>query len=296
MASAISLQIKHVIMRASIIIVFSCFFIFAGCGQKRNGTTDINVASYNLRMDTPRDSLNAWPHRKENVKALIQYHDFDIIGTQEGFIHQLNDLCEIPAYAYFGAGRDDGEHAGEHSAILYKKDRFRVIDSGNFWLSETPDEPGLGWDATCCNRICSWAKFEDKDTKKQFYVFNAHFDHQGVIARQESGKLMVSKIKEIAKDEPVICTGDFNSTPETEQIKAISSILNDTYSISKLPPYGPVGTTNSFNFTALMKHRIDYIFVSKHFDVSKYAVLTDAKDQRYPSDHLPVVAAIRHME
>lgn len=258
--------------------------------------TEIRVASYNIRMDTPRDSLNAWPHRKENVKALIRYHDFDIIGTQEGFIHQLKGILELPEYAYFGAGRDDGKQAGEHSAIIYKKDRFRIVDSGNFWLSETPEKPGLGWDATCCNRICSWAKFADKNTEKEFYVFNVHFDHQGVIARQESGKLMVAKIKEIAKDVPVICTGDFNSTPETEQIKGMSALLNDAYSITKQPPYGPVGTTNAFRFTAPMKNRIDYVFVSRQFEVLKYAVLTDAKNQRYPSDHLPVVADVCFVE
>jgi endonuclease/exonuclease/phosphatase family metal-dependent hydrolase len=278
-------------MKTSIIFIFSIFLAVTGFSQKKEPHI-IRVSSYNLRMDTAKDSLNAWPNRKENVKALIQYHDFDIIGTQEGFQHQLKDVCEIPGMAYFGAGRDDGKNAGEHSAIIYKKDRFQILDSGNFWLSETPDKPGKGWDAVCCNRISSWAKFKDKLSGKQFYVFNAHFDHQGKIARQESGKLMVSKIKEIAKGAPVICTGDFNSTPETEQIKGFSTILQDTYSITKMAPYGPVGTTNAFKFTAPMKNRIDYIFVSKHFDVSKYAVLTDAKDQRYPSDHLPVVADV----
>lgn len=278
-------------MKAYFFVIFFFFSITVAFSQHVD-VADIKVASYNLRMDTPRDSLNAWPHRKENVKALIRYHDFDIVGTQEGFLHQLNDLLEMPGYAYFGAGRDDGKQAGEHSAILYKKDRFNIIDSGNFWLSETPDKPGLGWDATCCNRICSWVKFVDKEARQEFYVFNVHFDHQGVVARQESGKLMVSKIKEIAKDAPVICTGDFNSTPETEQIKGMGAILRDAYEVSKMPPYGPIGTTNSFRFTAPMRHRIDYVFVSKHFEVSKYAVLTDAKDQRYPSDHLPVVATI----
>jgi endonuclease/exonuclease/phosphatase family metal-dependent hydrolase len=279
-------------MRTYLIFICGCLLTTVALSQEPCAA-DINVASYNIRMDTPRDSLNAWPYRKGNVKALIQYHDFDIVGTQEGFVHQLNDLLEMPGYAYFGAGRDDGKQAGEHSAILYKKDRFRIVDSGNFWLSETPEKPGLGWDATCCNRICSWAKFTDKRTKKEFYVFNVHFDHQGVVARQESGKLMVAKIKEIAKDAPTICLGDFNSTPETEQIKGMSAILGDAYALTKMPPYGPVGTTNAFRFTAPMKNRIDYVFVSKHFDVSKYAVLTDAKDQRYPSDHLPVVATMR---
>jgi len=244
-------------------------------------------------MDTPKDGENAWPKRKDMVKGLIQYHDFDIIGTQEGFIHQLNDLLEMPGFAFIGAGRDDGKQAGEHSAILFKKDRFEVLDSGNFWLRENPEEPGLGWDATCCNRIASWGLFRDLKSGKEFYVFNAHFDHQGVIARKESGKLMVKKIKEIAQGKPVICTGDFNSTPETEQIIAMTELLQDSYQVSKMAAYGPVGTTNSFVFTAPMKNRIDYVLVSEDFEVLKYAVLTDALNQHYPSDHLPVVANIR---
>lgn len=277
-------------MKASILFVISLLFVLTGYSQQKDN--EIKVASYNIRLDTPKDSLNAWPLRKENVKALIQYHGFDLIGIQEAFHHQLLGLVEMPGFAYFGAGRDDGRRAGEHSAILYKKDRFSIVKSGNFWLSETPEVPGKGWDATCCNRICSWAEFKDKQSGKNFYVFNAHFDHQGSVARRESGKLMVEKMKAIAKNVPVICMGDFNSTPETEQIKTISSFLNDTFLISKMPPYGPVGTFNSFEFTASMKDRIDYIFVSKDFDVSKYAVLTDAKDQRYPSDHLPVVVNV----
>lgn len=271
-------------------------FALLGRVEAQAQHADIRVASYNLRMDTPRDSLNAWPHRKENVKALIRYHDFDIVGTQEGFLHQLQDLMEMPGYAYFGAGRDDGKQAGEHSAIVYKKDRFEVIDSGDFWLSETPDRPGLGWDATCCNRIASWVKFNDRHTGKAFFVFNVHFDHQGVVARRESGKLMLAKIAEIAQGEPVICTGDFNSTPETEQIKGLSAVLQDAYTATQMPPYGPVGTSNGFRFTASFKNRIDYVFVSNHFEVLTYAALTDAKDQRYPSDHLPVVAKVRLMD
>jgi endonuclease/exonuclease/phosphatase family metal-dependent hydrolase len=258
----------------------------------KKSNKEIIVAAYNLRMDTSSDGINAWPNRKEDVKALVQYHEFDIIGTQEGFKHQLEGLLEIPGFAYIGGGRDDGKDAGEHSAIVYRKERFQVLDSGDFWLSETPDKPGLGWDATCCNRIASWAKFKDKQSRKQFYVFNVHFDHQGVVARRESAKLMQQKIKEIAKDEPVILTGDFNSTPETEQIVLLSAFLNDAYTVSKMPPYGPVGTFNSFQFTAPYEKRIDYVFVSDHFEVRKYAALTDSKEQRYPSDHIPVVATV----
>jgi endonuclease/exonuclease/phosphatase family metal-dependent hydrolase len=273
------------------------FYIILSCTTFVACTTSelpLKVASYNLRMDTPRDSLNAWSYRKDAVNALIQYHDFDIIGTQESFLHQLSDLCQMPAYTYFGAGRDDGKDKGEHSAIVYKKNKFKILDSGNYWLSETPDRPSNGWDAIRYKRICSWAKFKDKNTGKTFYFFNVHFDHQGAIARKESGKLMVQKIKEIAKDAPVICTGDFNSTPETEQIKVMSEFLFNSREVSEMKPYGPTGTTNSAFSHPFTTACIDYIFVSAHFKVSKYAVLTDLRTAQYfPSDHLPVVADIR---
>ncbi len=266
-----------------IALLASSGIIFAG------PNAPLNVATYNLRMNTPNDGINAWPNRKEEVKNLIRYHDFDLFGTQEGFIGQLNDLLEMEEYDYIGHGRDDGEQAGEHSAIFYKKNRFKVLESGDFWLSETPDKPGLGWDATCCNRICSWGKFRDLKTSKEFFFFSVHFDHQGVTARKESAKLMVKKIKDIAGGCPVFCVGDFNSTPETEQIATMKSLLIDSRQISSMPPYGPEGTFNNFRLDAPMKNRIDYLFVSKHIKILKYAVLTDSKNQRYPSDHQPVV-------
>ncbi|UHG91887.1 endonuclease/exonuclease/phosphatase family protein [Spirosoma oryzicola] len=271
------------------LLVSSVLMAQASMAQPVNS---FNVASYNLRYNNKGDGINAWPNRKENVKALIQFHEFDIFGTQEALRDQLNDVAELKDFAFFGAGRDDGKEAGEHSAIFYRKDRFKMLQSGNFWLSETPDKPGKGWDATCCNRICSWAKFSDLKTKKEFYFFSVHFDHQGVEARRQSGKLMVEKIKEIAKNTPVILVGDLNSTPDTEQVKTIETLLSDSRSVSALPPYGPEGTFNAFKFDAPMNQRIDYIFVSKQFNVLKYGVLTDAKEQRYPSDHQPVVAKV----
>ena len=273
-------------MKRIVTTLLVCICIQFAFAQKN---TPVVVATYNIRYNNAHDSLNAWPNRKENVKALIRFHEFDIFGTQEGLIDQLKGISELEAYARTGHGRDDGKEAGEHSAIFYKKDRFKLLESGDFWLSETPEKPGKGWDAKCCNRICSWGKFQDMQTKKTFYFFSVHFDHQGIIARKESGKLMVKKIREIAKNAPVICVGDFNSTPETEQIKAMQTILGDSYAVTQTPPYGPVGTFNSFKFDAPMKNRIDYIFVSKNIQVLKYGVLTDAKDQRYPSDHQPVM-------
>lgn len=253
---------------------------------------EIIAASFNLRMNTPRDGVNAWPERKEMVKNLIRYHKFDLIGTQEGFREQLDNILELKDFAVTGSGRDDGKQAGEHSAIFYRKDRFKLLLSGDLWLSETPDVPGKGWDATCCNRIMSWAKFEDRVAQKSFFVFNAHFDHEGVVARRESGKLVVAKIKEIAKDLPVILTGDLNSTPETEQVNLISKTLGDTFTLTETQAYGPVGTFNGFKINAEPNDRIDYIFVSRHFRVMSYAALTDSLDGRFPSDHFPVVAKV----
>lgn len=270
-------------------LVGSLFLIQGAIAQKG---TPLTIATYNLRYNNAGDGVNAWPNRKEMVKGLVRYHDFDIFGTQEALIGQLRDVAELKEYAFFGAGRDDGREGGEHSAIFYKKDRFKVLASGNFWLSETPEKPGKGWDATCCNRIASWLKLKDLITKKEFYFFNVHFDHQGVVARRESGKLMVKKIKEIAGNTPAICTGDFNSTPDTEQIKEMQTILNDAKAVTEMPAYGPEGTFNAFKFTAPMADRIDYIFTARPIKVLKYAVLTDSKEQRYPSDHQPVVAKI----
>lgn len=142
---------------------------------QKNSMTNLIVATFNIRMDTPNDNLDSWKHRKDMVNGLIRFHDFDVFGIQEGFHHQIMDILEPGGYDYVGVGRDDGKDAGEHSAIIYKKERLLVLDEGNFWLSETPDVPGKGWDATCCNRICSWAKFKDIETGKEFFFFNVHY-------------------------------------------------------------------------------------------------------------------------
>lgn len=249
------------------------------------------MATFNLRMDTPNDGENAWPKRKEMVKGLFRFHDFDICGTQEGYKHQLDDILQLGNYAYIGAGRDDGKDAGEHSAIFYKKDRFEVIENGDFWFSETPDIPGKGWDATCCNRICSWAKFKEKESGKMFFVFNSHYDHQGRIARKNSSLLLLKKLKEIAGNFPVFCMGDLNATPDDEPIQVIynDGKMKDSYLITKQPPYGTVGTTNSFDLHSSMKNRIDYVWVTEDIAITKYGVLNEQQYGRFPSDHFPVM-------
>ncbi|TKC13107.1 endonuclease/exonuclease/phosphatase family protein [Pedobacter polaris] len=252
-----------------------------------------NVATFNIRYDNPRDSGNLWIDRAPIVSNLIRFHDFDVFGVQEGLKNQLDDMSKaLPEYSRYGLGRDDGKEAGEHSAIYYKKDRFKLIKSGDFWLSETPNTPGKGWDATCCNRICTWVYLEDIKTKKKFYTFNVHFDHQGVIARKESGKLMVQKIKEIAANEPVLLTGDLNGSRESEWYLTIanSGILNDVYKGVKYP-YENNSSSNGFR-TPRGMGVIDHIFMSKQFKASKWGILTDTYFGKFPSDHFPVMATV----
>lgn len=251
----------------------------------------INIISYNIRLNVASDGENAWPKRKDNVKALVRFHDADILCVQEALPLQVDELLENTNYAMEGVGRDDGKRAGEFSAIYFDKSRFTRKDGGTFWLSETPEKPSKGWDAAL-NRVCSWVRLFDKKNKKEFLVFNTHYDHIGVQARIESAKLLKRKIQEIAPKLPVVFTGDLNVTPETEAIATIKSFLIDAKEASVEPAYGPGGTFNAFKFDSPLKDKIDYIFVNKGFKVQKFGVLSDSKDLRYPSDHLPIIARL----
>ena len=272
-------------MKRTIVLLFICLsFISITSAQKNQ---PLNIMSYNIRLNVASDGVNAWPNRKDNVKALVKFYDTDILCVQEALPEQFDALLENTEFDVVGAGRDDGKRKGEFSAIYFNKNRFTKKDGGTFWLSLTPDVPSKGWDAQL-NRVCSWVKLYDKLNKKEFIVFNTHYDHVGVQARIESAKLIKQKIQEIAPKLPVVFTGDLNVTPETEAIATIKSFLIDTKEVSIEPPYGPTGTFNGFKWESPLKDKIDYIFVNKAFKVQKFAVLSDSKDKRYYSDHLPV--------
>ena len=128
----------------------------------------ITMASYNIRYNNPDDAEegNGWKQRCPNICDIINFEEPVFFGAQEVLVDQLHDMQKLlPDYSYLGVGRDDGKEAGEYAAIFYRKDRLEVMDSGNFWLSETPEKPSKGWDAVCV-RICTWALFKDKVTKK----------------------------------------------------------------------------------------------------------------------------------
>ncbi|WP_374165309.1 endonuclease/exonuclease/phosphatase family protein [Arcticibacter sp. MXS-1] len=267
---------------------------FSGLAQSK---TTLNIATFNLRLNVASDKENAWPNRKEMVKELIQYHDFDIFGVQEALEGQMKDLSALSEYSHVGVGRDDGKAGGEFSAIFYKNKKYRILNSGTFWLSPTPEKPSKGWDAAYI-RICTWAKFKDIASGKVFFMFNTHFDNEGVLARENASKMILAKIKAISDAKsPVFITGDFNSDPKTSAYGTIVKVFADAKLVSKAAPYGPEQTFNDFKYhtytTEVKEGRIDFVFVNKNVQVLKYAVLTDSRDLRFPSDHFPVVCRVR---
>lgn len=250
---------------------------------------DFSVMSYNIRLSTQGDKENWWEHRKEAVVDLIKRNDPVSFGVQEALETQMDFIDEsLSDYSYVGVGRDDGKRGGEFSAIFYKKG-LRVLESGTFWLSSTPDQVSKGWDAAL-PRVCSYAKFETED-RKQFWHFNTHFDHVGVEARAESAKLIIAKIKEMTGNkEAVILTGDFNVTPDTDPYANIVKYMDDDLKKSKTKLTGPYGTFSGFDVNSKLERRIDYIF-SRKLKVLSYTHLDDKRDNGlWVSDHLPVKA------
>jgi endonuclease/exonuclease/phosphatase family metal-dependent hydrolase len=254
---------------------------------------DLKVMTYNIRLSLESDKENSWDNRKEDALALMAYYHPDYFGVQEAVPQQMVDIkTGLKDYDYVGVGRDDGKNQGEYSAIFYEKNKLEVLKSGTFWLSETPEKPSKGWDAAY-NRVCTYALFKMKKSGKKFYAFNVHFDHVGNIARVNSSKLILEKIKELNPENlPLTLTGDFNLTDDTEPIKIISQSLDNAYYHSKKPHYGPKGTFQAFDINVPAKERIDYIFV-KGFDTETIRTINDRRENLlYPSDHFPILAKI----
>lgn len=255
----------------------------------------VKVITYNLRYDNPGDGENQWQVRKGLVVDMLKFHEPDIFGTQEGLAGQIAFLdSSLSDYKHIGIGRDAGG-SGEHCAIFYNAKRFKLIKQATFWLSETPDVISKGWDAAL-NRICTYGIFKDEIAKKTILVFNTHFDHIGNIARINSAKLIFEKISSLNKaNYPVILMGDFNLEPESEPIKYLTGVLNNTMYTAK-HIYGKSGTFNGFEFCKPVTSTIDYIFTGKTgLQSLKYAVITDSRNCRYLSDHLPVYTELKYI-
>ena len=268
-------------MRKIFLGVMMAMFAFTAVAQ------ELNVGSFNIRNGSPLragkerpkkgdySKFNGWDDRKQYVCDMINLEAFEVFGSQEVKHKQLTEMMEmLPDYAYVGVARDDGAEKGEYCPVFYRKKEFKLLNSGTFWLSETPDEVSKGWDGHC-RRICTWAHLQRKSDKVRFYFLSTHLDHRGKVAQTEGAKLVVDWVKKNCKGESVIIVGDFNVSQSSDcyKIFAESGILEDTYELAKYR-FAPTGTFNGFNPKRYTTYRIDHIFVTKGTKVSRYGVLT----------------------
>ena len=252
------------------------------------------IVSYNIRYDNNWDIENSWEIRRSNIIQMLIKYSPSILGIQEGLLTQVQYIdSSLINYDYVGVGRDDGKNKGEFCAIYFDTTRYVLLKNSTFWLSETPDTISVGWDAAL-ERICTYGLFKDRITKKEFWVFNTHFDHIGIIAREKSSRLILKRIKKINRQSlPVILMGDFNSIPNSPPVKEIITELSDALQISKEKLHGPRGTFNGFNEDLPIEKRIDYIFTKK-LKVLSYRHINDRlENNRHISDHLPVMIKIK---
>lgn len=271
------------------------YVLTTACNTSNRQFSSIRVMSYNIKFDDKADTVNGWDKRKDQVVNLVRFYEPDFLGTQEGLLHQLEYMENgLRNMKWIGAGRTDGKNEGEFSALFYNSERFELLinSDSTIWLSETPSHPSKSWDAAL-PRILTWGKFRNKNSKEEFFVFNTHFDHIGDTARAESARLIVETIKEVANGFPVILSGDFNATEDSQPYKVLTNDLADAFYSSALPHVGPLFSFEGFEaLSSNNKRRIDYIFVNDKLEVKKHAIISDFRDGRYPSDHLPIVADV----
>ena len=256
---------------------------------------DVDVMTFNIRCGSCEqpDDVNHWSRRQTRVVALIAKYQPDLIGLQEAERYQIHDLVEaLGDYAWFGVGRDDGQAQGEATAILYRKARFQRLSQQTRWLSPTPEVVGKGWDAAL-NRTVSIVHLRDLKSRRELWMFNAHFDHLGEQARIESSKLVVALTQSLAGEAPVILTGDFNYTPASAGYPIVAAQLQDAARVSQEPPQGGDISFNGFGHAIVPGNKIDYIFVNAGFDVHSHRIITELHDGLYPSDHYPLLARLR---
>ena len=257
----------------------------------------LRVMTFNIRYNNPNDGDNAWPYRKDLAGEMFRRHQPDVAGLQEALAEQVEDLAAcLPDFAWVGVGREDGASEGEFAAVFYRTERLTLLESGTFWLSETPETPGLGWDAHCV-RTVTWVRFQDNVTGAPFVFLNTHFDHASKRARHESALLLLERAQKLSGGLPVVVTGDLNCVPISKTYRLLTRDhkdsdfrLFDAKSKSETLHHGPAATFHAF--TGKLRARIDYIFVSAGVRVLRHVTLTDDWEGRYPSDHTPVVADV----
>ncbi|MBN1361653.1 MAG: endonuclease/exonuclease/phosphatase family protein [Sedimentisphaerales bacterium] len=288
-------------------IPFLCLPVSGAAGDERPSKGDLLVMSFNIRDGNANDGPNRWVNRRDMVCEVIRGYDADLVGLQEAHRFQIDRIVEtLPEYAWIGVGREDGRRLGEHSAILYRKDRLELADAGTFWFSDTPEVPGsITW-GNACTRICTWGRFVHAASGKPFYLYNLHLDHVSQPSREKSVVLLTQRIEQRASDDPVIVTGDFNAGESNYVVRYLTGgmvlALDDGRASSSpvplvdtfrelYPDAAPVGTFNGFRGDRA-GDKIDYILVEPGMRVVDAAILYDNENGRYPSDHFPIVASL----
>ena len=260
------------------------------------------VMSFNMRLATTADGDNAWEFRKETFVEVVKENDPLLLGVQEALWTQMEYLDgALEGYKWIGVGRDDGEKKGEFMSIFYKEDAVELLDSGTFWLSQTPDKPGKGWDAMCC-RTVTWGKFRCKKSGKEFVYANTHLDHVGTIARKKGAQLVLERSWELTNhgELPFFVSGDFNVTKESEAYKTITGGtddipgLVDTNMVAKEHDIAQPYTFHNWGRVPADKGAIiDFIFVNDKVNVEKFKINPlKHSNGRYASDHVSVVATL----
>lgn len=260
--------------------------VIQGFTQKEKNA--MRIMSFNIRCANVGN--DTWEDRIDIVTQSIIDGNPDSVGVQEATPEWMETLNKTlgEKYSYVGVGRDDGDNEGEYSAIFYLKDKYNVVDSGTFWLSETPDEVSFGWDAAC-RRVCTWVVLEDKATGQKYAHLNSHFDHVGIEARKNSVELIINKAKEF-QDIPVVFTADMNVRQDGDNYNQFveSGVLKDTKFIA--PDTMDYCTYHDTKPTQHDGDIIDYVMINDKFDATVYKVVTEGIDGRYVSDHYPIYA------
>jgi endonuclease/exonuclease/phosphatase family metal-dependent hydrolase len=276
---------KKTFLLKQIIFLFLLCCIYA-CIDKKNAL-EIKIISYNIRQSglAEKDGEYQWENRKEATLTMLRTKSPSVFGLQEALLEQVEYIEQnLPQYSRVGVGRDDGKNAGEFMAVFFLKEKFKLLKSGTFWLSETPDIVSKGWDGNCF-RIVTWVKLKDISTAKEFYYFNTHFDHKGEVARKESAKLVAEKIKEIAeKKANIIFGGDLNSAITDEIFNPLKKNLKVARASS--PITDNKGTFNGFG-SAPTSIIIDHIFY-KNIECKSFRTLDENYGVPYISDHYPI--------